>query len=97
MNWRITMTEKLYKKYKKIKEEIEPVKDFLYWCGDKYFHKGATRQRFLFIVRLEKIAIKITSFFTGEKQYELPSELQDEIVKVMEDYIAKKEMELEKL
>ena len=30
------MTEKQYRDYVKLKKEIEPLEDFLFWCGDKY-------------------------------------------------------------
>ena len=29
------MTDKQYEEYKKAKEELEPVKKFLFWCGER--------------------------------------------------------------
>jgi hypothetical protein len=34
------MTKEQYNKYKQIETELKPIKDFLFYCGNKYHEKG---------------------------------------------------------
>ena len=34
------MTEQKFEEYKQCKEELDTVKRFLMWCGDRYSKKG---------------------------------------------------------
>lgn len=91
------MTETQYKSYSAIREEIEPIKDFLTFCGDRYHKKGFPKYPFSLVKIAEKIAVKFLSPVSGAETCELPKELRDEIIKVIEDYVTRKEKELEEI
>lgn len=91
------MTETQFKKYQKIKKELEPIKEFLFWCGNKYRHKAVSKYRFKIGVHrkgFSLIRIDPTSTIT-ENRYEIPYELQQRIVETIEQYFEEKEKELE--
>lgn len=91
------MTESQYKEYVKIQEEIKPVKELLFWCGDRYLNRIShapypicaiiPRRNF----RIGRVGIGTMSSET----YKLPKDLQDKITAVMEDWLAEKEKILE--
>lgn len=43
------MTEEQYKKYKKIEEDLNPIKLFLFSCGSRY--RGISKHRFNIIAK----------------------------------------------
>ena len=91
------MTETQYKSYSAIRKEIEPIKDFIFYCGDKYHKKGFPTYLFSLVKLAERIAVKFHSPTGGTETCELPKELRTEIIKVIEDYVARKEKELEEI
>ena len=84
------MTEQQYKKYSRIKEEIQPMKDFLECCGKKY--KNSFFGKYRFSISLYK---KCYHNSVVDNLYEIPLELQDQIIETIEKYIDEKEKELE--
>ena len=93
------MTEAQYKKYKKLKEEISQIKNFLYWCGDKYKNQAITKRIFSFFRNEKKMLLyERDGYYPKESNtYEIPSELQERIIKVIEDYVDEKEKEMEEI
>lgn len=91
------MTEKQYKEYDKITEELKPVKGFLYWCGDRY--REATKHKFHMFTKAKHFFLdkKIYSCWEDEDTIELPEDLQRRVVKTIEDWVEEKEQELEKI
>lgn len=85
------MTEKQYNDYTKLKEEIKPLKDFLFWCSNPNSNKFS-----LVVNSIRKIWFKFSPCH-DVKLCELPLELEAEIVKVVEAYVTKKEKELEEI
>lgn len=90
------MTEKQYANYSQLKNEIEPIKNFLFWCGNKYANKFVNHYQFSLVSAFKRIAIQF-SLLGNDKKCDLPIELQNEIIKVIEDYVAKKEKEMEEI
>ena len=56
------MTEEQYKKYGKLFSELQSVKTFLSWCGDRYKDQAVSKYRF-------KIITKAKNFFLYRKWY----------------------------
>ena len=92
------MTDEQYQKYAKIKEEIEPIKDFLFWCGHKYSSRGYGGYE-------TKLIRKKSIFSIGRVAYggmtsmdvKIPLELQDRIIDVVEQYVDEKQKELDEI
>lgn len=94
------MTEKQYKEYEKITEEIKPLKDFLFWCGvsDRYKCRSGSNYGCRLITRTKNFLIGRKGYGAiGNTEVCLPAELQKEIVEVVENYVERKEKELEQL
>lgn len=91
------MTEKQYRDYCHLKQEIEPIKNFLFWCGNKYICKGVNRYKFSLVALFKRIAVQFISPSGEKEKCELPPELQNEIIKVIEDYVTKKEQEIKEI
>lgn len=89
------MTKEQFEAYNKSKQEIKPVRDFLTWCGDKYHTKGICKYRFL-IFGKRKLFFQMKAHFMRREEnlFEIPDDLQDEIIKVVERWVDKKEQEL---
>ena len=89
------MTNEQFEKYQALKKEIEPIKAFLEWCGKRHRCYGTGK----FPMRLIK-----KKFCIGRKGMgvidstvdEIPIELQDRIIDVIEEYVDEKQKELEK-
>lgn len=98
----IELTTEQYEKYKEIQEEIKPVKKFLEWCGtDKYKCKNVGKYRFSLRALFESRSVALyrnTHFGTlSDNTYEIPEELQNRIIAVVENYVEEKEKELERI
>ena len=90
------MTGEQFTKYQSLKKEIEPLISFLKWCGKRYKYCGIGQ----YPMRLIKKKFSIGRKGIGaidDTIVELPFELQDRIIDVIEQYIDEKQNELEKI
>ncbi|MEE1011197.1 MAG: hypothetical protein U0L11_04070 [Acutalibacteraceae bacterium] len=90
------MTGEQFTKYQSLKKEIEPLISFLKWCGKRYKNHIVDK----FPIRLIKKEFRIGRKGVGAIEdtiVEIPFELQDRIVDVIEQYIDEKQNELEKI
>ena len=78
------MTEKQFKEYTIIKKEVDEIKSFLDWYG-----KTCTK----IIGKKKKISIA-TGYYT-EIELPLPTELQNTIIDVIEQYVKQREKDME--
>lgn len=95
------MTTEQFEKYQEISEEIKPVKKFLKYCG-RYPHKDLDLGKYRFSLKTlfsknKGVALYREMYGAGvsDNTYELPEELQDKIIAVVENYVEEKEKELE--
>ena len=94
------MTIEQYEKYKKLEEEIKPVKDFLFWCGDRYkCEKVECEYRFNIVTKLEDFFLHRKGGLGNVERndYKIPEELQKRIVTVLEEYMDEVEKEMEEI
>ena len=93
------MTREQHEKYERLSEKIEPVKNFLFWCGERYHEDAVTKypfsiktigRRFSLMARRHWLTVENNTF-------ELPHDLQQRIVSVIEQYIDEKEKELQEI
>lgn len=92
------MTEGQYEEYKNKKEELNPIKEFLYWCGIKYKSDYVAKYKARLIG--QKAIIKIGRKGIGAikgMEVDLPKDLQAKIIGVIEDYVDEKEKELSEI
>ena len=90
------MTEKQFDKYKELQEKIEPLKDFLFWCGNKY-HCGSVSKYGMRIIKKKFCIGRVGFGVIKSTEINLPSELQDRIIEVIENYVDEKQKELDKI
>jgi hypothetical protein len=90
------MTELQYQKYRLLKEEIEPIKNFLFWCGSKYHGKSISHYGMRLIKKKFNIGRKGYGA-TPDTEVTIPSELQERIVEVIEQWVDEKQRELDVL
>lgn len=93
------MTKEQVKKYSEIEDEIQPLKNLMGLCGNKYRDKPLDRMwRMSMYVFCKKVLMfRCNEPFTRQYETILPKELQIEIVAVIENYIERREKEMEKL
>lgn len=90
------MTKDQYKKYKKIESEAEPVRWFLLWCGDRYKDKTLAKCGFNILTKAKNFFLQYDLY--GElKTTDIPIELQERIVKTIEDWVEEKEDEMKNI
>lgn len=92
------MTKEQINKYREIEKEIQPLKELMEFCGEKY------RARHIFEpwkLRIRRFAQTFWLSAHGVPEYcsdvVIPAELQTEIVAVIENYIERREKEMEEL
>lgn len=93
------MTEEQYKKYAEIRNEIAPITWFLSWCGDRYASDIGRGTRFELVVKAKNFFLR-RRFRVGsleDNTIELPYELQQRIVKAIEDWVEEKEQEMKEV
>ena len=93
------MTEEQYKKYAEIRNEISPIVWFLNWCGDRYASDVGRGTRFELVTKAKNFFLRRRFWARSleDNTIELPYELQQRIVKVMEDWVEEKEQEMKEL
>lgn len=92
------MTKEQYEKYSAIKAEIAEIKEFLWWCGKKYKGDLLSRQyETKTITRKKQIRVGRKGNCGGIEDTEiiLPKELQEGIIDLIEQYVEKREKEME--
>lgn len=92
------MTKEQVEKYRKIEDEIRPLKEYMKFCGErfrKYTNCNPWKMR---LRRLGKV-IRLSGRGLPEcyTDIAIPKELQIEIVAVIENYIERREKEMEEL
>lgn len=75
------MTNEQFNKYKSLKTEIEPLKEFLEWCGKKYRCYGIGPYPMRLIKKKFRIGGK-GNYLLDNTRVEIPIELQDRIIDV---------------
>lgn len=93
------MTKQQYELYDKKKKQLEPVKKFLQWCGNRYHDKAVSKYSFS-LRTIEKrfhLMRLWSSFDKEENTFTIPFDLQERIVAVIEDYVDEKEKEMEQI
>lgn len=93
------MTEEQYKKYGKLFSELQSVKTFLSWCGDRYKDQAVNKYRFKIITKAKNFFLyrKWYSANMEENTFEIPEDLQKRIVLVVEKWVDEKEKELKNI
>lgn len=86
------VTDKQYKKYKEIEEEIKPIKTFL-----KGFYTRFRSYPTLFFTKPKLKFKRKQTYIPDVCEIEISYELQSRILEVIEQYIAEKEKEQEEL
>ena len=90
------MTEIQYKQYKELQGKIEPLKDFLHWCGNKYRYNGVGQYETR-ILKKKFCVGRIGYGAINSTEVELPLELQERIIAVIEQYVDEKQKELDEI
>lgn len=97
------MTKNQYEEYKKLNDEIENLKLFLFYCSKKYqYHMFYTYYLFSLIPIKKfskhfKLRIKDITRRENDKTFDISKDLHDRIINVIEEYVDEKEKELEEL
>ena len=93
------MTKDQYEKYQKLSEEMEPVKDFLFWCGEKYNGRVVAKHPFSIKMIRKRFSLFVNRYWCNEKDntFDIPLDLQNKIIEIMEQYIDEKEREMKEI
>ena len=91
------MTVQQYEEYKAKMNRLEPVKVFLFWCGERYRGKSVSKHHFRIKTIKQSFLLHIHSYLVESYDYEIPEDLQERIVKTIEEYVDEKERELEQI
>lgn len=93
------MTKEQFEFYRKIENEIEDIRKFLFWCGKRYHGKCVSKFGFNFLTKGKELFIhRNSSLSTSEENiFNIPIKLQERIIEVVENYLDEKEEELRKI
>lgn len=94
------MTEKQFVKYREIQEEIDPIKEFLFWCGNRYHGNGFGKYRFKLATCRKRFVLRRVGLAGGVvagDTFKMPRELQERIIEVVEQYFDEKQKELDEI
>ena len=92
------MTEKQFEEYRKTKKEVDEIKDFLGWCGKKYKFHGTSLFQTRVIGRKASISVGRKGYGAiGNTEILLPKELQESIIDLIEQYVERREKEMEEI
>ena len=93
------MTKEQYEKYTKINEEVEPLRTFLSWCGNKHRVKAVGKYPFRIDAKKKKFDLKnmLHLSYAPDSTYEISVELQNRIIETIESYVEEKEFEMENI
>ena len=90
------MTDKQFKEYQKLSNEIQPLKSFLYWCGNKY-HNDMVSFYQTRIIKKKFCIGRVGAGFMENTEVNLPLILQKRIIDVIEQYVDEKQKELDEI
>lgn len=89
------MTKEQYNKYNQIETELKPIKDFLFYCGNKYHEKGVRYDLIRLIIKRQfRIGTRKIMY---NKDFDVPKDLHDKIIDTIEQYIDEKEKEMQEI
>ena len=93
------MTKEQFELYSKIEYEIKDVRNFCFWCGNKYRNKYINKNRFNIVTKFKNIFLYKKSHVNTKEEntFNIPIELQERIIEVVENYLDEKEEELRKI
>ena len=93
------MTKEQHEKYERLSRKIAPVKKFLFWCGDRYKEEAVSLYCFSIKTIGRKFALMARRHWCSveDNTFEIPHDLQQRIVAVIEQYIDEKEKELQEI
>lgn len=89
------MTEQQYQEYQRKKRELDPIKDFLFWCGKKY---RCSLGDYDCKIIVDKMLFGRVGFGAiASHNFVMPKELKDRVIAVVEQYVDEKELELQNI
>ena len=94
------MTKEQYEKYEKIEKEIKGVRRFCLWCGDKHRSKFVdVACYFKILTKGKKLSLLMENVCDSQESntFDIPRDLQERIIEVVESYLDEKEAELESI
>lgn len=87
------MTEKQFEEYTEIKKEVDKLKEFLAWCGNKYNpHCNSYRAKIIGKKKTISIAARL---LCSNIELQLSTKLQNAIIDVIEQYVEQREKDME--
>ena len=93
------MTDKQYKQYTELKKKLDPIIHFLNSCGNRYHNNFFAKYNFL-IDTYQKVFVLRKKWHIGsipDNSYDLPYELQERIIEVIEQYVDERQKELDEI
>lgn len=90
------MTKEQYEEYEILNNKLKGVRSFCEWCGNRYKDVYCSKFRFNILTKGKQLFLnrKWNTFQPQENIYEIPIELQERIIEVVENYLDEKEKEL---
>lgn len=89
------MTEQQYQAYQKTKRELESIKDFLFWCGNR--HRKCLGEYDSKIIVDKMLFGRVGFGAIASHNFVMPQELRDRVIAVVEQYVDEKELELQNI
>ena len=79
------MTKEQFEFYRKIENEIEDIRKFLFWCGKRYHGKCVSKFGFNFLTKGKELFIhRNSSLSTSEENtFNIPIKLQERIIEML--------------
>lgn len=92
------MTKEQFELYRKIENEIEDIRKFLFWCGKRYHGEYVSKFRFNFLTKGKELFIHRNSSLSKseENTFNIPIELQERIIEVVENYLDENDIKVTK-
>lgn len=90
------MTKEQYEEYTKLDDKLKGVRDFCFWCGNRHHDKYVSTFYFNIITKGKELFLhrKCSTSLEENNTYQIPMDLQERIIQVVESYLDEKEQEL---